>query len=339
MTSIVDAVRGNVVESRHRVSIAVARADGVLVARSGDPDLITFWRSAAKPFQALPLVADGVADALGLEDDELALACASHNGEPEHVAVARRLLAKSGSTERDLACGPHPSLAEGVARAMAERGEQPTRLHSNCSGKHAGMLALARHHGWDRAGYALPEHAVQLRCVAEVAVWTGVPAAAIALATDGCGVPSFALPLRAMALAYARFAAAATAGPSGPGPRDGRGAAGRIVSAMRAHPFMLAGTGRLDTDVALASGGAILAKVGAEGVYCAALLGPGLGVALKVEDGDGRSVAPALLAVLDVLAPGAVRGAEAFRSPPLRNSVGDVVGRIVPRVRLERVRW
>ncbi len=336
MVSTVDTVRGELVESRHRVTVAVVTADGTLVARSGEPDLVTFWRSAAKPFQALPLVIDGAADALGLTPEELALACASHNGEARHVDVARRLLARSGSTERDLVCGPHPSLSESVARGMAERGETPTKAHSNCSGKHAGMLALARHAGWDRAGYEGPGHGVQRRCLAEVAAWAGLEASAIGLATDGCGVPSFALPLRAMALAYARLAAVA-GGKDPAGMPNGRGAAAhRLVDAVRAHPFLLAGTGRLDTELLEATGGGLIAKIGAEGVYSAALPDLGLGVAVKVEDGDMRCLAPALLAVIDQLAPGLVPAGEAHRAPPIRNSIGAIVGRYVAHVALTR---
>ncbi|OYV69035.1 MAG: hypothetical protein B7Z74_08055, partial [Deltaproteobacteria bacterium 21-66-5] len=176
MTSSVDVIRGETIESRHRVSAAAVDAAGRLVAWTGDPDLLTYWRSCAKPFQAVPLITDGAADALGITDSEIALACASHNGEPRHVEVAAGLLAKAGCSEADLACGAHSSLQPSVARAMAERGEKPRAIHSNCSGKHAGMLALARHHGWPAKGYRLAGHPVQRRVLEEVARWTGVPA-------------------------------------------------------------------------------------------------------------------------------------------------------------------
>src|SRR5512135_3386816 len=163
----VDVIRGAIVESRHRVSVAVCDAEDALVARAGDPGLVTFWRSAAKFFQAVPLVVDGGADALGVTDAELAVACASHNGEPRHRELAASILAKARCAGDDLACGPHASLAEPVARAMAERGERPTRLHSNCSGKHAAMLAQARHRGWPTEGYQEAGSAVQRRCLEE----------------------------------------------------------------------------------------------------------------------------------------------------------------------------
>ena len=340
MPSIVEVVRGAVVESVHRVSVAVARPDGRLFARSGEPDLVTFWRSAAKFFQAIPLVADGAAAAFGVTDEELALACASHNGEARHVATARGLLARSGASEADLVCGPHPSLAESVARSMAQRGEAPTRLHNNCSGKHAGMLALAAHHGWARAIYPEMSGAVQQRCLAEVGQWTGAPELEITHAIDGCGVPSFALSLRHMATAYARLAAAPgllAAGRSLNGVADASlAAAARLLAAVRAHPFLIAGTDRLDTALIEATGGGVVAKVGAEGLYCAAIPELGAGVALKVEDGAMRALAPALLGVLDALLPGRVPDLEAHRAPALTNTRGERVGHIVARVELTR---
>jgi len=329
----VDVIRGAIVESRHRVSVAVCDAEGALVARAGDPDLVTFWRSAAKFFQAVPLVVDGGADALGISDAELAVACASHNGEPRHRELAASVLAKVRCTAADLACGPHPSLAEPVARAMAERGEKPTRLHSNCSGKHAVMLAQARHRGWPTGGYHLEGSPVQRRCLEEVAAWAGVGEPAIGTAVDGCGVICFALPLRSMALAYARLGARR---PGGDGARrEARGAAAdRLVRAVSAEPFLLAGTARSCTAILEASGGRVIPKVGAEGVYCAALPERGLGVAVKVEDGDFRSATVALLAVLDQVVPGFGTVGPEWRSPPVRNTRGEEVGRMEPRVPL-----
>ena len=325
MQPSVDLLRGAVVESRHRVSVAVADAGGRLVAHAGDPHLVTFWRSAAKFFQAIPLVTDGGAAALGVTDEELALACASHNGEARHVAIATSTLAKAGCRADDLACGPHPSLAEPVARAMSARGEAPTRLHNNCSGKHAAMLAQARHHGWPTAGYHEPEHPVQRRCLDEVARWTGAAPGDIGLGVDGCGVTCFALPLFGMALAYARLGARRL---GGPGAEGREAAADRLVCAVTADPFLIAGTGRLCTEILAASGGRVVAKVGAEGVYSAAIPELALGVAVKVEDGDFKASGTALLAVLDQLAPGAAPVSDDWRVPPVRNTRGVVVGRM-----------
>ena len=201
----VEERRGDQTETVHRVHVAVVDADGALVARAGDPGLVTFWRSAAKPFQAMPLVADGAAERFGFSDAELALCCASHSSEPGQVEMVRALLAKIGCREDDLRCGPHTPLAEHVARDYQARGVRLTPVYSNCSGKHTGMLALARHHGWPTADYHRLAHPVQQRCLDEVSRWTNLPADRIGTAVDGCGVVCFALPLKNMALAYARL--------------------------------------------------------------------------------------------------------------------------------------
>ena len=286
----VESTRGGLVESVHRVSVAVVGQGGQLVAAAGDPDLVTFWRSAAKPFQAMPVVADGAADRFGFDLRELALTCASHSSEPAHLDTAASLLRKLGLSEQALACGPHPPLSPLVAEQVLRHGTALSPRWSNCSGKHAGMLALALEHGWPTLGYERKGHPVQQRILAEVERWTGLAEGQIRLGVDGCTTVCFGLPLRAMALAYARFGASDD--PS----------AVRLRSAVAAHPEMVAGEGRLCTDLLAASGGQAFAKVGADGVYSAALPRAGLGVALKVEDGDMRSSAPALVTVLRVLA-------------------------------------
>ncbi|HVO35769.1 MAG TPA: asparaginase [Gemmatimonadales bacterium] len=341
MSSTVDAVRGHIVESRHRVSAAVTDPDGKLVAFTGESDLVTYWRSCAKPIQVLPLIEDGGADALGIDDAEIALACASHNGEPRHLAVATSLLEKAGCTEEDLACGPHPSLSPAVAREMAERGQKPRKLHSNCSGKHAAMLALARFHGWPTEDYRKPEHPVQRRLLREVATWTGVDEARIGQGVDGCGVVSYAMPLRNMAVAYARLGVGfRVEGVAGENPHTLPSTpytpAHRVLRAVTAEPFLIAGTGRLCTEILSSSNGTVFAKVGADGVYCAALPQARLGLAMKVEDGDMDAARPALLALLEILAPGAVRVADSFRSPVIRNTLGEEAGHLAAKVSLER---
>ena len=286
----VESVRGDRVESVHPVSAVVVDAGGSLLASVGDPDLVTFWRSAAKPFQALPLVADGAADRYGFGVEALALACASHSSEPGHIALAADMLARAGRDESDLACGPHVPLSPDVAAQVAREGRTLTPLWSNCSGKHAGMLALATHHGWPTHGYERAAHRVQERILVEVSRWTGTPQDAVGRAVDGCTAVCFALPLSAMALGYARLAAS----------RDEH--AVRIRSAMMAHPWHVGGTDRPCTDLMTAAPGTVFAKIGAEGVYCAGLPGDGIGVALKVEDGDMRCAPIALLAVLQQVA-------------------------------------
>lgn len=280
----VEQVRGGVVEAWHDVHVAVVDGGGSLVAGTGDPQLVTFWRSAAKPFQALPLVEDGVVERFALTSEELAIACASHSSEPGQVTRVREFLAKIGCSERDLLCGPHTPLSDRVAQDYRTRGVRLTAVYSNCSGKHAGMLALARHHGWPTDSYTRPEHSVQQRCLAEVSRWTDVPVADIKTAVDGCGVVCFAVPLKSMARAYARL-----------------GPASRIVEAMLKHPELIAGEGRPCTDIMRAHPGRVIAKVGAEGVYCALLTREGLGVALKVADGHALASALAMAAVLEGL--------------------------------------
>src|SRR5438309_1883651 len=302
----VEHVRGGVVEAVHEVHVAVVDSTGGLVARAGDPELVTFWRSAAKPFQALPLVADGAADRFGLTSEELALACASHSSAPAQVARVRELLGKIGCSERDLLCGPHPPLSDWVAQDYQTRGVRLTAIYSNCSGKHAGMLALARHHGWPTEFYTRLEHPVQQRCLAEVSRWTEVPAGEIKTAVDGCGVVCYGMPLRNMAWAYARLGNAELPGQVARAttPTDTfrtPHSAFRIVEAMLRHPELIAGEGRPCTEMMRAHPGRVITKVGAEGVYCALLTQQRLGVALKVTDGHAIASALAMAAVLEEL--------------------------------------
>ncbi len=326
----VELRRGGVVESWHTVHAAVVDNGGALVARAGNPDLVTFWRSAAKPFQALPLISDGAADRFALSTTELALCCASHSSEPGQVDLVREFLQKIGCSERDLLCGPHTPLSEAVAKDYQTRGVRLTAVYSNCSGKHTGMLALARHHGWPTQGYVRADHPVQQRCLAEVSRWSGVPEREIGVAVDGCGVACFALPLRNMALAYARLAIAdfglRNADSPGDGPIRNPQSAVRILESMLRHPELVAGEGRPCTVMMRAHPGRVIAKVGAEGVYSALLVREGLGVALKVEDGHGPASALAMAAVLREL--GLEPQPESLLVHPTVNSRGDPVGEL-----------
>jgi hypothetical protein len=221
--SVVEAMRGAVVESRHRLHVAVVDAGGRLRASAGDPELQTFFRSAAKPFQVLPMVAAGAVERYGITPDEIALCCGSHSGEPAHVRTAERLLARVGAAADALVCGSHPPFHHPTRQALADAGLEPGRLHNNCSGKHAGMIALARARGWEVEGYERIDHPVQGAVMEELSRWTGLPADGLQVGNDGCGVVSFALPLYRMALAYARLAADARQDPAGPGGTGGGG--------------------------------------------------------------------------------------------------------------------
>lgn len=317
------ATRGSTVESRHAVHAAVVQADGALIASAGLPDLVAPWRSCAKPLQVHPFVASGHCDAVGWGDAELALACASHGGEPEHVALAAAMLRTIGLEEGDLACGAHEPLTLRGARLLHELGRLPGRLHNNCSGKHAAMLASARSHGWATLGYELPMHPVQLVIRQSLSRWTGLDTGAMDIATDGCGVPVFILSLRHMALAYARLARAGADEPT----------SARILDAMATHPFLVGGTERFDTVLMEATAGAVIAKVGAEGVHTALLRDRGIGCAVKVADGSPRAQYPALLRLLqhlDALPATLPPRLQDLLVVPVRDTRGDRVGEIRP---------
>jgi L-asparaginase II len=315
------ATRGSAVESRHAVHAAVVADGGTIVASAGTPDLVAHWRSCAKPFQVHPFVACGHFDALQWGDAELALACASHGGEPEHVALAAAMLRSIGLEEGDLACGAHDPLTARGARLLREQGRHAGRLHNNCSGKHAAMLASARAHGWATLGYELPTHPVQLVIRQSLSRWTGLDTGALDIATDGCGVPVFILSLRQMATAYARLARAA----------HDESAAQRIVAAMAMHPFLVGGTDRFDTVLMEETNGAVIAKIGAEGVHSVALRDRAVGLAVKVADGNPRAQYPAVLRLLqhlDALPSTLPPRLHDFFVTPIRDTRGDVVGEI-----------
>jgi L-asparaginase II len=327
VTSYVEVTRGSLVESRHAVHVAVVHAERGLLLHAGNPQHHSFVRSAIKMFQALPLVEDGVVDGLQLTPRELAVCTASHNGEPDHVEAARAILARAGADEEALACGPHPPMSEAAAEALRAQGSLPGRIHNNCSGKHAGMLALSSQHGWPLNGYHRLEHPSQQRVLQTLAAWSDVPAGEIICAVDGCGLPTFALPLQSVARACARFAAAAT----------GSGGAAAVFRAMTDHPQMVAGTGRLCTVLMQAGGGRLFAKVGAEGYYCAGVPGQQLGIALKIEDGARRASEPAVIAVLravDALSEQDLDTLRDFASPVVRNTRGEIVGEVRARLSL-----
>ena len=315
----VEALRGGRVESRHRVSAVVVDDQDRIIASAGDVDQPIYPRSAIKPLQALPVIESGAADEFDLSPEELALACASHGGEPMHVERVAAWLARLGLGEPDLTCGPHLPLHQPNAEALIAAGSKPTRLHNNCSGKHTGMLSTALHAGEPTRGYLDPEHPVQRRIEAVLQRMTG-GAVVSGPAVDGCGAPTWQIPMRAVALAAARLGS------------DEGIAATRVREAMTHHPELVAGTGRCCTAI-MRHGRGILAKTGAEGVYLAAIPAKRLGLALKVEDGATRAAEVAVLDVLDRLGAfdSAARDALAEQmQPTLRNHAGAEVGRVRP---------
>jgi L-asparaginase II len=319
--------RGARVESQHRVAYAVADRDGRLLAAAGDVDREVFPRSAIKPLQALALVESGAADRFAVSEPELALACASHSGEPEHVALVRTCLARLGLDPAALECGAHPPLHAAAAQRLAAAGRRPEPVHNNCSGKHAGMITVARHLGAPIVGYSRADHAVQ-RLIADVVRDMAGVAALSAPAIDGCGVPTWPVPLGSLATALARFAH-----PVGL-PARRADACARLQAAMLAHPHLIAGTDRACTEIMTVAPNVVV-KTGAEGVYAACLLKRRLGLVLKVEDGAGRAAPVALLALLRALGALDAKAAAALAGrmqPELRNHAGLVVGRIEPAV-------
>lgn len=326
MASVVAKVyRSQIVESVHRGSWVIVDAQGRIAASQGDPYLKTFFRSAAKPIQALPIVESGAADRFGFTDAELAVMCASHSGEPEHIQTVTSILNKLGLDHHALQCGVHPPRDQKSLQALIQAGEKPNQLYNNCSGKHAGMLALSMYHHWDLNNYIEIDHPLQQLVLSYISDFCGVEREQMALGIDGCGVPVFGFSIYNMALAWARLA-----DPSGLSP-ERAGAVQRITEAMRSYPILTAGTGELTADLMRAYlQYKLVAKSGAEAVYCLTLPDRGWGLALKIEDGSSRAVAAVLLAILDKLGYiGDSNILEAYRPQLVRNHRGRVVGEIV----------
>ncbi len=326
---LAQVIRGETVESIHRGHLIVLDGDGKTLFSSGNPETVTFWRSSAKAFQAIPFLTSGAADAFGYTEKEIALACGSHSGEKVHVETAAKMLERIGLDESYLQCGTHLPFDEKRAAEMLKAGEEPTQLHNNCSGKHAAMLAYTKHSNADIATYEQLEHPLQqtiLECVAE---FTDVPSSAIKIGIDGCAAPNFAVPISAMAKAFARLVL-----PPPSFDEATKRACRRIVSAMISCPEMIGGTNRLDTMLMSAAPDKLISKIGAEGVFSAAVLPcekypNGLGIAFKIEDGDDQR-ARAVVSV-ELLRQLGVFDAETLAeiSPiQMKNRRGDWVGKV-----------
>lgn len=322
---LVELKRGGLTESLHRGAIVAAGPDGKRTHGLGHPAMPTFLRSAAKPLQALPVITSGAAQRYRLSPAELACLCGSLNGEDFQVAAVLSVLGKAGLGPELLACGVHRPSHHPTAKALEARGEKPSPLHNNCAGKHAAMLLLCAHHGWDPQGYTEPAHPVQRLVLSAVAEMCAYPAEQIGVGIDGCGVPVFRLPLISLAGAYARLAAPQDSGL----PADLAQAAGEIMAACLAHPEMIAGTDRLCTRLMRAVPGRILAKTGTEGAYAVAIPELKLGLAFQIEDGNPRALAPAVcqaLHELDILDHAALNGPLAdLHHPRLKNHRGEIV--------------
>jgi len=331
--SLVEVTRGAITESRHRGHIVAIEPNGRIAAFLGSPETVTFLRSSAKPHQAIPLLASGAADEFGFGEKEIALACASHSGESIHTEIAAGMLRKIGLGPEALKCGVHEPFSPDVTRELRERGEQPNVLQNNCSGKHAGMLALAKFLGAPTETYDLADNPVQLAIADTVSHFSGIDIQDISVGIDGCGVPVFGITMKAIALMYARLIA-----PPPEFDASTRAACSRIVSAMTAHPELVGGTkDRLDTVMMRAARGSLISKVGAEGVYTAGILPcanwpHGLGLALKIEDGDDHRARPTVviesLHQLGVLTDEARDAVAKYAFFPIRNRLDEVVGEV-----------
>ncbi len=335
---LAEVVRGETIESIHRGHIAVVDGEGGMIFSKGSHEMVTFFRSSGKAFQAFPFLTSGAAERFGYSDAEIALACGSHSGEKIHTETAAKMLARVGLSESDLRCGAHFPFNEKVENVMIRAGEEPNQLHNNCSGKHAAMLALAKHLGADLQSYEALENPVQQKILEAVSQFTDVPLNEIKIGIDGCAAPNFALPLRAMATSFARLIF-----PPKSFDNETREACRRIVAAMINYPEMIGGTERLDTIIMQSARGKIISKIGAEGVYVAGILPcerwkKGLGVAVKIEDGDDKRaravVIIELLRALGVIDETNDKDLREYSPMPIKNRRGDTVGEVRAKLNL-----
>ena len=328
---LVEVWRGPIIESLHRGHLIAVNGEGKPIAQLGDAATVTFIRSSGKPFQAIPLVASGAADRFGLSEKEIAIACGSHSGETIHVDATESILRKIGVNADALKCGIHEPFSAEVARDLVKNQQPPNVLQNNCSGKHAGMLALAKHLGAPTESYDSLDSPVQQQILRAVSQFSDIPPQEIAIGIDGCGVPVFGLSMRAMALMYARLVH-----PPEHFDASVKAACRRILHAMITYPEMVGGTrDRLDTELIRAAGGRLISKIGAEGVYTVGVLPcdewpTGIGFALKMEDGDDKRARPPAvieaLRQLRVLHDPEISSLAAYAPTPITNRRGERVG-------------
>ena len=327
----IEVTRGALVESVHRAHAAVVDTAGRVLHAAGDPERVTFLRSSAKPLQALAMVESGAAERFGFTDREIAVMCASHSGEPFHVAAVQSILRKIGLDEGALACGIHAPSHAPSAETLIRAGEAPRKIHNNCSGKHASMLTLSQHCGWYVDGYTEPGHPAQVRLRSVLAEMAGMAPDDVYVAVDGCNAPVFAIPLSRIARAFALLAQPTNV------PPEREAALKRISSAMRAHPEMVDGTGGFTTNLMRVAGDNIVSKSGAEALFCAGALAQGWGIAAKIEDGTARAhpvLVPELLAELRVITADQRDRLRRLHAPEVYNTAGVAVGEMRPRITL-----
>lgn len=332
---LVEVLRGGRVESIHRGSIAVVNSAGDSICQAGDPAFEISMRSCAKPLQAIPVIVSGAAERFKFTDQERALFCGSVSGQAFHVAAVRSVLKKIGLAEEALLCGTHLPSHRGTAKELQQKGVKPGPVHNNCAGKHAAMLALCVHHGWDTTNYLPLEHPVQQLILSTIVEMTSVEKENIHAAVDGCGVPVFYVPLKNLALAYARLAEPFLLEESRL--NGTQQAIKKLMTAACTHPEMVAGDERICTDIMRLTGKSVFAKTGAEGGYALCLLDKGWGAALKIEDGNQRALGPAvieLLQQLGALSDSALVQLKNYHHPAILNHRKEQVGELRPSFRL-----
>ena len=325
--NIANVYRGDLIESIHQGDIAVVDDKGNIVAEVGDPDKITYWRSAAKPVQVLPVITSGAAEKYNLTDKEIAVMCASHSGEEEHVEVVQGILDKIGLDQSALLCGTHPPVNKEAAKKIWKSGEEPTPLHNNCSGKHAGLLTLCQFYDWSLENYYQLEHPLQSLILDKISEITDYPREKIYTGEDGCGVVVFGMPMKNMAYAFARLANPQSL------PAEYREAAERITRSMEKYPKLVGGSERFNTKLLEVTDGTMVAKSGAQGIFCVGIHQKNIGIAVKVADGSSRGVKPATvetLKQLGLLSDDILDELKESHHSPVKNHREHEVGKVIP---------
>ena len=331
---MVNVYRGELIESIHQGDIAVVSDEGKVLYEFGDSKKITYWRSAAKPVQALPVISSGAAEKYNLTDKEIAIMCASHSGEDQHVEVVKGILDKIGLKESDLECGTHPPLNKKTARRLWKEGKEPPLIRNNCSGKHAGMLTLCKYYDWDIKGYPKLNHTLQDHLLDVISEIASYPREEIYTGEDGCGVVVYGLPLKNMAYAFARLSNPETL------PSKYREAAQRITRSIEKYPELVGGSKRFNTELLKVSDNEIFAKSGAEAVFCVGHEQKNIGLALKVKDGRSRAVKPAVVEAmkqLDWLSNKQLEELNKFHEYSIKNHHGNQVGKATADFKLKKI--
>ena len=318
--------RAGHIENIHRGDFVVVNCDGKIIDSIGNAHLPMFWRSAAKPFQALAFVKNGGLDTYNISEEELAILVSSHSGEKNHVALVKGILNKLGLTEDDLECGVMRPLNGKAFKELIKAGEPVTQIHNQCSGKHAQIMALSIMLGVKVKGYSLPEHEAEKIIFKHVAMASKMPEDKLEIGIDGCGVPVFYLPIYNMALAYARLST-----PAKGDWNEYETAATKIRNAMSKYPQVISGTGRIDCAISEVSNGRIIGKMGSDAVYCIAVKDENMGITFKIEDGDYAAVTPMVIAILkhlNLLTKDEAAELDKQFPPILKNHRGDIIGTI-----------